>query len=142
VERAETIVREGFENLCEEFGWTGVCFATTPLGANDGFQVDVTLCLDIPDEIFEQYECTDELQAASGYRLALIPAAVLNRHGPVQIYDHEYAGLSRREMLIAIRSWEEVSADHPKAREMRRALQFFDRIGWLTPLKPKEQSES
>jgi hypothetical protein len=23
-----------------------------------------------------------------------------------------------------------------------RALEFFDRIGWLTPLKPKEQPES
>jgi hypothetical protein len=91
VERAVTIVRGAFENLCKEFGWTGVYLATTPLGANDGFQGDVTLCLDIPDEIFEHYECHDELQAASGYRLALIPAPVLNRHGPVQIYDHEYA---------------------------------------------------
>jgi hypothetical protein len=134
MERAETIVRDGFQNLCNEFGWTGVYLATTAPGASDGFQSDVTLWLDIPEEIFEHYECHDELQAAWGYRLALIPAPELNRHGPVRIYDHKYAGFSRREMLIAIR------ANHPEAREMRRALEFFDRIGW--PLKPKEQPES
>jgi hypothetical protein len=45
-------------------------------------------------------------------------------------------------MLTAIRSWEEVSANHPKAREMRRALEFFDRIGWLTCSSPKNNPKA
>jgi hypothetical protein len=131
-------LRHGFEDCYEESGQTDVYFATTQLDINDGVEGDVTLCLDIPDEIFDEFECTDEIQEASGYRFALIPTPVLNRLGPPQVYDHYYAGSSRRELLTSIRHWGD---DHPMAKEMRKALKFFDRIGWLTPLKLKEQLE-
>jgi hypothetical protein len=52
----------------------GIIFGLTrQLDANDGFDGDVTLCLDVPEEVFEQYDVTDSVQEESGYRLALFP---------------------------------------------------------------------
>jgi hypothetical protein len=62
---------------------------------------------------------------------------VLNRHGRVQVYDHEFARHSRRELLQYLKLQSE---DHPTAQRVRRAMKFFDKIGWVTPLKLKEQA--
>jgi hypothetical protein len=65
---------------------------------------------------------------------------VLNRIGKPQVYDHFYAGLSRRELLRSAEEWENSGdvASYQHAQEMRGAIAFFDRIGWLTPLKVRE----
>src|SRR5262249_36644408 len=115
-----------------------------PLDANDGFTGAVVLCLEIPDAVLAQYDVSDELQASSGYRLALIPAATLNELGKPQVYDHSYASLSRVELVRAIRKWSagerrESIPDHVK--EMREAVAFLDEMGWLAPLRVREESK-
>jgi hypothetical protein len=155
VARTEAIFRDGFTDLYEEFGREGVYFATQQLDALDGFDGDVTLCLDLPPEVFDEYDLTDDLQRESGYRVALIPATVLNGLGKPQVYDHEYAGCSRRDLVRGAKSWEaddddaaegedwngggRADAYQQHAQELRHAVEFFDRIGWLTPLKLKEE---
>jgi hypothetical protein len=140
VERARTIFDSGFTDLYEEFGVQGVNLSTRPLDVNDGFDGDVTLCLDVPEGTFKQYDVTDTGQEQCGYRLALIPAPVLNGIGKPQVYDHAYAGASRRELPESIKTWEQDSAASSQlhAQEMRDAVKFFDSIGWLTPLKLRE----
>ncbi len=143
----------------------GVYLATRPLDANDGFPGDVVLCLEVPDDLFAEREATDDGQKSCGYRTALIPAAVLNRLGKPQVYDHFYAGHSRRELVRGARRLEgiderrladdegegwkqsgrgndrEVSAAGRQAKEVREAIEFFDSIGWLTPLKLREAAQ-
>jgi hypothetical protein len=123
------------------FGWRGVYFATIQLDANDGFDGDVTLCLDVPEKEFENYETTDTLMERSGYRMALIPAEVLNRIGKPQVYDHLYAGAGRRLLVRRAQQLEETGEvlHFQYAQEMREAIAFFDRIGWLTPLRLREE---
>jgi hypothetical protein len=75
-----------------EAGYEGVILATRPLEANDGFDGPLTLCLELPDDVFREYDVTDEIQERMGYRIAMVPADVLNRLGKPQIYDHDYAG--------------------------------------------------
>ena len=141
VARADSIFQDGFSDLYEEGGISGVWFADRPLDANDGFDGDVVLCLELPAEEFTLHEWVED-EGGPGYRYALAPSATLNRFGPPKVYDHTYAGSSRRELVQAIRMWEE--ADRPEARaraqEMRNAMEFFDRIGWLTPLRLRENS--
>jgi hypothetical protein len=69
---------------------------------------------------------------------AIIPAEVLNRHGRPQLYDHEYADSSRRALLQAVDGWEKAGRPH-HAAGMRAAIAFFDRIGWLTPVRLREE---
>jgi hypothetical protein len=115
--------------------------STIPLDVNDGFGGDVTLCLDVPEDVFDKYDVTDDLMKSSGYRLALIPADELNRLGKPQVYDHFYIDSSRRELLHAADIWEnDGSVDSfQHANEMREAIAFFDQIGWLTPLRLREE---
>jgi hypothetical protein len=109
----------------------------------------VTLCLDVPESVFAEHDVTDEIQKEMGYHLALIPAAELNRLGAPRVYDHFYAGSSRRELVQASRMWQEGTeewkqedeAQRQHAQEMRDAIAFFDRIGWLTPVKLQEEAE-
>jgi hypothetical protein len=110
------------------------------LDADDGVIGQVTLCLDIPEEEFSNYDVTDPLTEKSGYRIALIPAEVLNRLGKPQVYDHTFAGLSRRRLVRAAQTWES-RGHYQHAQRMREAIAFFDKIGWLTPLKLREQPE-
>ncbi len=139
VATAEAILLERFTDLYEgEFGKKGVYFADKQLDTNDGFEGDVTLCLDVPDAVMQQYDVTN---TNVSYRLALIPAEVLNQLSPPQIYDHFYAGASRREILQSIQKWEQSPDESSQrhAQEMREAIKFFDRVAWLTPLKLKEE---
>jgi hypothetical protein len=97
----------------------------------------------VPEELFDRFDVTDELQHRSGYRLALIPAEELNRLGKPQVYNHDYADCSRRDLVKAIERWEadgSVRSDQ-RANEMREAMAFFDSIGWLTPLRPREEPQ-
>jgi hypothetical protein len=148
----DVIFRDGFTDLHEFGEVAGAWVADRQLDISDGFEGDVTLCLEVADDLFERYEWAED-GGGPGHRSALIPAAVLNRLGPPQVYDHGYAGGSRRDLIRGAQQWEEAAASGEErtadagwsregvarhAREMRDAIEFFDRIGWLTPLKLRE----
>jgi hypothetical protein len=154
VATADAIFRDGWTDLHCLCGVEGVHLSDCPLDEREGFEGPVTLCVEVPDDIFEKYEWIEE--AAEGrehvpgdpmrglgcqpgsYRYAVIPAAVLNTVGQPQVWDHDYAGSSRKELMDAIRLWERDS-DKRHAQEMRDALEYFDRIGWQTPLRLREE---
>jgi hypothetical protein len=138
VARTELIFQEGFTDLYDFGGMRGVWFADRRLDGNEGFAGDVTFCLDVPDRDFERYEWVED-GGGPGYRHVLLPAAVLNRLGGPKVYDHLFAGCSCKQMVQAIRRKEQKGGSgYPSAEEMRSAMEFFDRIGWLTPLKLRE----
>jgi hypothetical protein len=124
----------GFTDLClPEYG-SGVLLADRQLDANEGFEGELTLCLDVPDAVFERYEWFEE-GGGPGYRLSLIPAGVVNSLGKPAVYDHDFAGCSRRQLLQTMRR-----AEGEHAARIRRAVAFLDEIGWLTPLKLRESA--
>ena len=57
---ADAIFRDGFTDIYEFGGCEGVYFADRQLDVNDGFEVDVTLCMDAPDEVFERHEVIED----------------------------------------------------------------------------------
>jgi hypothetical protein len=75
----------GYRDLHKFAGYTGVWFADRRLDANDGFDDPLTLCQEVPDDVFARYEWGNW---SPGYRAALIPAEVLNRLGAPAVYDH------------------------------------------------------
>jgi hypothetical protein len=156
------LIEDGFRDMHHDQGEVGVwCYGRPPDGI-EGPEGDTVLCGEVPEEVFREREAQESTQSLTkdeakrmyaggpepegleyqrmGY--AIIPAEVLIRHGKPRVYDHDYAGSSRRELVQAIRVWE---ADRPEglshAQEMRSAVEFFDRIGWLTPLKLREERE-
>src|SRR5262249_21545207 len=80
VSEADRIFQEGFTDR-HYFGedGVGVFLSDTPLDANDGFKGPVTLCLEIPDDVFKRHERED---AGAGFRYAIPPAALVNGLGP------------------------------------------------------------
>jgi hypothetical protein len=140
VENTKQIWEHGFWDIYSEFGLEGVWFASQPLDANDGFPGEVVLCMEIPDNIFEQYEFD---APDHPYREAIIPATALNEIGKPQVFDHQFAGMSRRDLSNAANRWEERGVrGFLHADEFRSAMKFFDDIGWLTPLRLREQGTS
>jgi hypothetical protein len=136
---ADRVCRDGFTNMHQLSDVEGVYLADAQLDANDGFEGPVTLCLDVPDDVFQKYEWVED---GLGYRHAVIPAEVLNRLPRPQVYDHLFAGCSRRQMVQAIRRREHAgSVGYPSVQDMRDAMAFFDRIGWLTPVRLSEGGE-
>ena len=156
--RAKAIFQAGFTDLIEIDGLYGVSVAFEALDSN--FRGEVTVCLDVPVDLFEQYlRQTKAVQAERSYPFAIIPAEVLNRLGRPQLYDHFYAGVARVELLRSIREcdMEGIEADEwgpdeqreerdalglrdaegsrGEAQEMRHAVEFLDQInGWRIPL--------
>src|SRR5262249_27433039 len=117
----------------------GQCQEERVLGArrNEGFEGDVTLCLDVPDDDFERYEWVEE-GGGMGYRHALLPAAVLNGFGPPKVYDCLFAGCSRRQKVQETRQQEEEGeSNYPSAEQMRSIMTFFDGAGWCTPFRSR-----
>ena len=106
-----------------------------------------------PSTLFAKWEI--EWHPATWPRRLLIPAEALNGVGRPQVYDHVWysaAGWSRRGLLQAARKWEahasasgtpadSAAAMLRQAQGMRDAIAFFDSIGWLTPVKAKEEAE-
>jgi hypothetical protein len=138
VENAKRVLCEGFRDVYEEFGRDGVWLGDIQRGSGAGFDGDVTLCMEVPENQFEQYEASEP---SRGCREALIPADVLNRLCKPLIYDHSYAGCTRRELVKTAESLEqEGDADDPNVNAIRAAIEFFDEIGWLTPVKLQEQA--
>jgi hypothetical protein len=86
----------------------------------------VVLCTDVPEEVFRDLEAQEGMRALApdGFArydkdeavpegiecrrggFAVIPAAVLNQFGRPKVYDHEFPGASRAELLGSIGSWE------------------------------------
>jgi hypothetical protein len=144
ITQTREFLRDGFTDLHAFVGSAGVWVGGAPLNENDGFGGDVVLALSVPEEVFERYEWS-ETDPADPYRetwvrtgRALIPAEVLNGFGRPEIYDHDYAGGTRRQLVRNARTWEEAGANE-KAAELRAAVAFFDEIGWLTPLRVREE---
>jgi hypothetical protein len=139
LDRWDAIASSGFTDLHKRSGRRGVLCASRQLDqrAGEEFDFPLTLILNVPEDVFDQFEqCRD-----TDYRLAIVPAAVLNRFGRPLVYDAFCAGSSRAEILRILRLYEENPhpLGEPGAREMRDAIAFFDRIGWSTPLKLHEQ---
>jgi hypothetical protein len=115
------------------------------LGINDGFEGDVVLAVELPEAEFRECEEIESMPDGSDERRlgrALIPSALLNQHGPAQIYAHEYAGMSRPELLHGaercedqadrlVETSDEASPDGEErlrehAARFRAAIKFFD----------------
>jgi hypothetical protein len=186
VSNCENILRDGWWDMHNLFGVAGVHISDRPLDAREGFEGLVTLCLEIPEEVFEKHEWIEDVAegqehvpgdpmpapqcevvessdegivlhekvspgqkfSAFGsqpgtFRYAIIPAAELNQIGKPEIYDHYYAGSSRKQLVDSIRSWEEYGSEGAlrHAQKMRDAVEFFDRHGWTTLVRLKEQPE-
>jgi hypothetical protein len=101
--------------------FTGVWFSDQPLDINEGAKEDCVLLIEIPEGVFAECEWVEE---GKPYRESLIPAAIVNRYGPPKIYDHDWAGISRQRSL-------EIAERRPAAAEIRRAIGFFDRFGYI-----------
>ena len=76
--KSQAILREGFR------GHLGVWVSDGPLDANSGAEGDALLVLEIPEEIFAEYEWAEE---GKGYRESLVPVEVLNSFSPPKIAD-------------------------------------------------------
>jgi hypothetical protein len=81
------IVREGFKDTDEkylsDFAWRGVWVSDRPVHLHSGPD-SALLTLEIPTEVFEEYEWVQEDAA---YRGSLVAATILNRYGPPQIVE-------------------------------------------------------
>src|ERR1700682_4215282 len=91
VSDARSIFRDGFTDMgdwatrmglvpdgdCELHG---VWLADRQLDCNEGFDGEVTLCLEMPEDVFKRHEMVED-GGGPGYRLALIPADALNKLG-------------------------------------------------------------
>jgi hypothetical protein len=146
---------------CNEAPPTGVWLAAGRGIVMGGPEGNVVLCTDVPEELFREMEAqegTRQLTEEEARELcgggpgaadmeyqrmgyAIIPAEVLNRQGKPQVYDHDYAGCSRKDLVRGAEKWE-AGGVPDKAREMRAAMEFFDKIGWLTPVKAREEGAS
>ncbi|MBN3949062.1 MAG: hypothetical protein HWQ38_22380 [Nostoc sp. NMS7] len=91
---SEVIMKEGFKDgtgtyMTGEFH-TGVWFSNFPIDANEGAFGDVVLSLDIPEEVFIQYEWVEESpEVENKYRESLIPASIVNKFGKPEIVSDE-----------------------------------------------------
>ncbi len=99
---AAAILTDGFH---DELGsylpdqiYYGVWFADRPLDAHAGAHGDTVLVLDIPEDVLTPYEWINgwgepdlrspaAVLATHAYREFLVPAEIVNRYGPPQIYD-------------------------------------------------------
>lgn len=70
--------KDGEKNYMTTETWRGVWVANTPVDINEGAKGDVVLALEIPIEIFNQYEWVEDEKT---YRESLIPAEILNKYG-------------------------------------------------------------
>jgi hypothetical protein len=129
------ILKSGFRDVHSFGDAKGVYVGRKPLDANDGFSGDIVLCLNIPDDIFEEneeIECPEDSPERRTGR-SLIPAEILNQYGPAQVYSHAFSGCSRRDLLHLISH-----SDGPRATELQDAFDLFEEIGWMTPVSVKE----
>lgn len=87
----EAILKEGFRDAEGTYMtaqlWRGVWVsADWPLDIGQGADGDKVLEIDIPTEVFEEYEWVEEEKP---YRESLIPAAILNKYKPRLLSEEE-----------------------------------------------------
>jgi hypothetical protein len=139
-DEAREIIRRGFSDKPTEYGRSGICLSSEPWGTGDGCEGDVVLCIDLSKAAYKRFGLEIEL---CPYKVAIIPALALNFIGTPQVYDHRFAGMSRRDLVFAARRAEKRHTEsYPKAEDIRAAIAFFDEIGWLSPLKLQESKAS
>jgi hypothetical protein len=89
---ARAIVHAGFRDHTALYmttqPFTGVWVADRPLDYNEGCKGDILLGITIPTTLFVEYEWVEE---GKPYRESLIPAALLNAHGPARYISDEEA---------------------------------------------------
>jgi len=80
---ADAILREGFRDgegsYMTDAILRGVWLSEFPFDVNEGAEGNQLLQIDLPEEVAAQYEVIEE---GRPYREFLVPAEVLNRHGP------------------------------------------------------------
>lgn len=81
---AEAILAEGFRDSTGRYltdrDWTGVWVTDTP---NDQERGEMSrLVVDVPEELLESYEWVEQ---GASWREWLVPADLLNEHGPPQL---------------------------------------------------------
>lgn len=64
--------------------WRGVWFSDVPLDGNEGAEGEDLLSVEIPDELFAEYEWIED---GKPYREALIPAEKVNSLGRPKLID-------------------------------------------------------
>lgn len=114
------------------------------------------MCINIPVGAFDAHKINEgetgdgngAVEPRSG--LARIPATILNQYGLPQVYDHDCADLSHRDMIRAIRLLEifitQKATDEQhrqtcerRIAELRAGMKFLDKIGRLTLVKSREE---
>ena len=81
--------RDGEGHYLTDRRWRGVWLSDRPLDINEGAKGDTTLALDIPIHVFVEFEWMEE---GKPYRESLIPATIVNRYGPPEVYDPDIDG--------------------------------------------------
>ncbi len=108
---AEAILSDGFRDgegtyMTGQF-WRGVWVADRPVDSSEGAAGDTVITLEIPEEIFIQYEWVEEGSEKS-YRESLISAELLNGYGNLRLCTEEELDIEfekwmdrNREILLA-----------------------------------------
>jgi len=85
---ADSILADGFKDAEGRYFTTklfrGVWFSAEPLDIDDGVDGDVLLSIEIPENLFAEYEWVEE---GKPYRESLIPAEIVNKYGPPQVHE-------------------------------------------------------
>ena len=119
---AEAILAEGFRDAEGCYGtayvYRGVWVSDVPLDENEGAGGDTYLLIEIPEDLFAQYEWVNEI--GFGYREALIPAAQLNAY--------------------PVRQWSEAEEEACKEHGLRR--QHEENLKRLGPYGPPKEGLS
>jgi len=95
-ETAQRILLDGFTDKPEE---PGIRLEDLPIN-EFGFAGDKALTLEIPQELFDEYDCTP-----TGYWMfstARIPAQIVNQYGPPKIYECEHTWVELRMMELGL----------------------------------------
>jgi hypothetical protein len=124
--------------------WSGVAFADAPLDRDVGFDGDVLLSVELPDELFALYEWRQDgpfagdegvpAGCAKPYRESLIPAALVNAHGPPRLEGADFMGAGREQVERAIARLESACAPGESVNRLHELLAFLDERGILEPV--------
>jgi hypothetical protein len=90
-EAARAIVAGGFRDSTLRYGagytFKGVWMSSRPTHETEGGRGDVILSIDLPEELFREFEWVEVEPTLM--REALIPAARLNEYGPAVLEERE-----------------------------------------------------
>jgi hypothetical protein len=126
---AEIILTQGFLDATRTHRTgeiqTGVWFSDEPCSIQERPKGQCVLSIQIPEEVFAQYEWFEKGQL---YRKSLIPAAIANHYGPAKVHDHDFQDFTRQELLETAERFENAGLPRP---EISKAIEFFDTFCYL-----------